>query len=105
MSCLFAYCLCQLYKIKPYYCYYLTFNLKQSEKSSLSIYCNLRGKSLYSQLKLLLFFLKGKGRKEESVENKETESKVHTINDTPIPEGFFDDPILDAKVSNLHMDY
>ncbi|CAG4993517.1 unnamed protein product [Parnassius apollo] len=29
----------------------------------------------------------------------EADSKVQTSNDQPIPEGFFDDPILDAKVS------
>ncbi|XP_068631079.1 zinc finger protein 830 [Battus philenor] len=32
---------------------------------------------------------------------KEGDSKEHSINDQPIPEGFFDDPILDAKVRNI----
>ncbi|CAG4993507.1 unnamed protein product [Parnassius apollo] len=31
----------------------------------------------------------------------EADSKVQTSNDQPIPEGFFDDPILDAKVRNI----
>ncbi|CAH2071154.1 unnamed protein product, partial [Iphiclides podalirius] len=32
---------------------------------------------------------------------KEADSKVPTTSDQPIPEGFFDDPILDAKVRNI----